>query len=259
MNAITSAAPANPPQSQPESLLNFVAQALHDPAIEVSKLDALLRMQREIVADERKIAFYRGMRAAQAEMRPVTRDAANATTNSRYVTFEALDRAIRPIYTKHGFLVMCDSEPTSEGVRIWCEVAHADGFSKVINAEAPLDTAGPRGTPNKTPIHGWKSAISYLRRATLEMAFNLSTTNEDDDGNAAGGTRHTGEVIAPAQLAHLSRLLHETKSDLSRFLHHVAAYAPTLADIRAADFTKCVTALENKRRDAQVRTQQKAA
>jgi hypothetical protein len=218
----------------------------------VAKLDALLRMQREIVADDRKLAFYRAMSAAQQEMRPVMRDADNTTTNSRYATFETLDRAIRPIYTAHGFLVMCDSEPIAGGVRIWCEVAHSGGHSRVINAEAPLDTTGPRGTPNKSPIHGWKSAVSYLRRATLEMAFNLSTT--DDDGNVAGKGQ-TGEIIGRDQVAELRQLLAECSANPQardanevNFLNRMnLTDLRSLADVQPKDFGRLRTALLTKR------------
>jgi hypothetical protein len=258
MNAITpTAAPV--PANDTGSLLNFVAMAVRDSSIDVAKLDALLRMQREIIADERKLAFYSAMSAAQSEMRPVLRDKANTTTNSRYATFEALDRIIRPIYTKHGFLVMCDSEPILNGVRIWCEVAHSQGHSKIINAEAPLDLAGFKGTANKTPIHGWKSAISYLRRATLELAFNLATTGEDDDGNAAGNRQQrgdTGELISGPQVAELRTLLAACSANPAAVNDNEAHFLDkmglrdlrSLADVRPDQFTKLRITLIDKRK-----------
>jgi len=211
MNAVTESLPVPAAQSDTGSLLNLIASMMADPTADVNKLKMLLGMQREIIADERRIAFHRAMRLAQAEMRPVLRNADNTTTNSRYVTFDQLDRAIRPVYTRHGFSVTCDSETIEGGVRIWCEVAHDAGHTKIINAEAALDTVGPKGTQNKTAIHGWKSALQYLRRGTLEMAFNLSATN-DDDGNAAGKV-HDGEIISRPQAAELRQLVAECSRD----------------------------------------------
>ena len=55
------------------SLLTFVAQAVRDPAIDVAKLEALLRMQREIVAEDARVQFNRSFAALSAEIRQVER------------------------------------------------------------------------------------------------------------------------------------------------------------------------------------------
>src|SRR6266404_3054873 len=85
------------------TLLDFVAMAVKDPAIDVNKLDMLLRMQREIIADNARVEFNAAMNAAQSEIQPVARTAENTQTKSWYAKLEAVDAAIRPIYLRHGF------------------------------------------------------------------------------------------------------------------------------------------------------------
>ena len=49
-----------------------------------------------LLADEAEQAFNEAMTRAQAEMRPVARDANNPQTRSKYASYVALDRALRP-------------------------------------------------------------------------------------------------------------------------------------------------------------------
>src|ERR1700692_1415295 len=85
------------------SPLNFFTRAVKDPTIDVAKLDALLRMQREIKADWASVEYNKAMNAAQAEVQPIARTTENTQTSSFYAKLEAVDAAIRPIYLKHGF------------------------------------------------------------------------------------------------------------------------------------------------------------
>jgi ERF superfamily len=230
MNAIAPIpANSNVPAEAPlaDSLLNFVARAMADPAIDVMKLEMLLRMQREIVADDARLRFNRAMSLAQGEMQPVVRDAQNTQTNSRYALLETIDAAIRPIYVKHGFMLSFNSEAIDgPNERIICEVSHTAGHSKRYQLDAPLDTVGPQGKANKTPLHGLGSTVSYLRRYLTAMIFNIVLKNEDNDGNrqkpappnAANEERVNGLLLQKetAEIADLLKRL--PKSDVDTFL-----------------------------------------
>jgi len=173
MNAVLAAVPAVPPEepatpparrgrirhSSPpmmaDSLRNFVALAARDQTIDVGKFEALLRIQRELIADDARMQFIQAMSAAQGEMVPVVRDATNELTSSRWARLETIDALIRPIYVRHGFCLSFNSAPpTLEGtdIRILCDVAHAGGHIKPYQLDAPLDTIGPKDIPNKTPL-----------------------------------------------------------------------------------------------------------
>jgi hypothetical protein len=249
MNAITRAVPAGavtPTEASTEmpSLLHFVAMAVRDPNIDVAKLEALMRMQREIIADDARLQFHRAMSAAQGEMQPVLRDAKNDQTNSKYARLETIDAVMRPIYSRHGFSLSFDSEPVEGGVRIACEVAHAGGHAKTYHLEAALDMAGPQGRANKTPLHGLGSSVSYLRRYLTCMIFHVVLANEDTDGNRI---RPDTNLITHAQKMDLKALMRETHTLESRFLEAMCPTLRALDEVSAFDFARLRNALIAKR------------
>jgi ERF superfamily protein len=171
---------------QVPSLLNLIAATARDPTVDIAKFETLLRMQREIIADDAKLQFNRAMNKAQAEMVPVVRDAKNDQTHSRYARLETIDEAIRPIYTKHGFSLSFNAEQGA-AISLSCEVAHEAGFTRTYHLpDCAPDTAGAKGQTNKTELHGLGSTVSYLRRYLTCMIFHVILTNEDDDGNRGG-------------------------------------------------------------------------
>jgi hypothetical protein len=228
-----------------DSLLNFVARAMADPSINVDKLEVLLRMQRDIVANDARLQFNRAMSAAQAEMQPIVRDASNDQTKSRYARLETIDAAIRPIYTRHGFCLSFNSEAIDgPNERIVCEVSHVAGHSKTYHLDAALDTAGPQGKANKTPLHGLGSLISYLRRYLLCMIWNVIPRGEDTDGNRQ--QRRDDGGITEAQTEELWDLMQRTNTQEGKFL---AAMCPSLRSVQqalAADFPRLKNALLTK-------------
>jgi ERF superfamily len=236
MNAIVALAPA-----EPDTLLNFVARAVKDPTIDVAKLEALLRMQREIVADDARLQFNRAMSLAQGEMVPVVRDAQNTQTNSKYATLARIDAVVRPIYTRHGFLLSFNSEPTGgDYERIVCEVAHSAGHTKRYQLEAALDTVGPQGKPNKTPLHGLGSVVSFLRRYLTTMIFNIVLTSEDNDGNRQ---RQNASGISPAQFDELIDLMQRGRIHEATVIAKMAPGLNAIAELPAKEFPRVKNAL----------------
>jgi hypothetical protein len=195
-----------PTQDDSGGLLNFIERASRDPEFDVAKFEALLRMQREIVQEQARVAFNRAMAEAQAEMMPVIRDATNVHTGSKYAKLETIDREMRPIYTKHGFGVRFGSDvaPREGWLRIVCTVS-LGGYSETNYLDAPPDTAGMLGKSNKNPLQAVGSSVTYLRRYLLAMVFNIVLADQDDDGEAGGRTsaggdgdkRPSGEIRKP--------------------------------------------------------------
>lgn len=261
MNAVTT---IENPQSQPDTtsqLLAMIATAAESGGVD--KLAILVPMWERIVADARRVAFYEAKAQAEAVMRPIVRNALNKETHSRHATLDALDGPIRDIYTGLGFSVSFDTETKGNAVIVYCEVARG-GFSEVKTAEVPFDLTGPKGNQNKSVTHAWKSALTYGRRATLENAFNLVATNDDDDGNAAGG-KVDGEIIDREQAAELRRLIAVCSADPKtaeanerRFLMAMSlGDLRSIEDVRPTDFTRLRTALLTKR--ARLQQRQRAA
>lgn len=220
----------------PSTLIAFLARAVHDPSVDVGKLEAIYRMQREIVADERRAAFHRAMNAVQSEMQAVVRNAFNDQTRSKFATLEAVDAAIRPVYAKYGFSLSFTETPSDAAeMKITCIVSR-DGHAETYFLSALSDTLGPKGMPNKTNVQGVGSTTTYLRRYLTCLVFNIALKNEDNDGNRQRpANEETGELISRAQAVELRALMQET-----RILEAVvlAKKAPGLATIEALPAAK---------------------
>ena len=186
-------------------------------------LGKLMDLQERWEASQAKKNFEEAMQKAQAEMRPVLLNAANEQTHSRYATYEALDSAIRPIYTRHGFTLsfnMADC-PLEGHVRIVCEVA-CGGHSTFPHIDMPADGKGAKGGDVMTKTHATGAAITYGRRYLLGMIFNITTT-KDDDGNSASGNPDLALPITADQFIELRDLLEQSGSNEADMLAYVKA------------------------------------
>jgi len=87
--------------------------------------------------------------------------------------------------------------------------------------------------------------MSYGMRYLLKMIFNVAVGEDDDDGNRA-----SAPAITSDQLRDLECLIEEVGADKAAYGKYCAQMfgANTLADIRASDYPKAISALEAKRK-----------
>jgi ERF superfamily len=170
------------------AFLAMIERAARDPSIDIDKLDRLLLMRERENARVAEQAFNAALAEAQVEMHPVATDSDNPQTRSRYASYAALDRAVRPVYTRHGFGLSFNTADANgpEQARIVCDVCHAGGHTRRYHIDMPVDGKGARGGDVMTKTHAMGSGVSYGMRYLLKMIFNLAI-DHDDDGNAAGG------------------------------------------------------------------------
>lgn len=245
--------------SSTDRLFDFIGRAITDSSVSADKLEIIIRLEREMVADHRRLRYQGSMSQAQAEMVPVVRDTRNSATNSWFAKLEKIDGAIRPIYTGHGFFLSFDEEISDREDRtITCKVA-AHGHEEIHRLRAPLDIFGPKGLPNKTPLHGLGSTVSYLRRYLTCMIFNVILISEDNDGNrmrydqAEGGQPPDGELAGKSQAAELYALLRECsvsplpEAERAFLTKMRLGHLRSLRDVPAGDFPKLKNTLIGKR------------
>lgn len=233
-----------PVQSEAGAIVAMIERAARDPNVDIDKMERLWAMKSEMDARNAEQAFNAAMSAAQAEMTAVLQDEENTQTRSRYASYAALDRVLRPIYTRHGFSVTFDTdEMPDQVIRVICEIAHAAGHTKQRSIPIPADGKGAKGGDVMTKTHATVSAVSYGRRTLLKMGFNVAETEHDDDGNAAGSER-----ISQEQLDQLRDKIDEVGADIQAFckLGNVGG----LAEIQAKDFDDAMALLEKKARQS---------
>lgn len=191
--ARTGTAVAAPQEGHGSNVVDLVAmieRLARDKSVDIDRLDRMLAVWEKQKAVAAEQAFNAAMSAAQAAMGPIRADSRNDQTRSQYASYAALDGAVRPIYTAHGFSLTFNTEdaPDPEKVRIVCFLSHTDengGFMRRYHLDMPVDGKGAKGADVMTKTHAMGSGISYGMRYLLRMIFNLPVC-QDDDGNGAG-------------------------------------------------------------------------
>jgi hypothetical protein len=234
-------------QSEAATLMQVISRAATDPNVDAEKMTRLYDLAERIEIRRAKLAYSDAMNKTQAELRPVSQDAANPQTRSKYASYAALDNAIRPIYSRHGFAPSFDTEDGApEGhVRVVCKVTHANGHEEKRHLDMPNDGKGAKGGDVMTKTHATMSAISYARRGLLKMVFNIAEGEYDDDGNGAGGSGPVSN-ITEEQVTILVTLITETKASLEKTLKFMGV--ENLAAIPASQFNKAKMALEARKK-----------
>lgn len=203
------------PVQQPQNLLTAVERAATNPNVDVVKLRELIAIAREERAYNAELEFNNAMRNAQALIGRVPPDAMNKQTGSEYAKLAALDRVVRPIYTKEGLsLSFTEDEDSPEGfVKLLCYSSHIGGHTRMYRAKVPADGKGPKGNDVQTKTHAFGSGFTYGKRQLIKAIFNIAEgkdSKEDDDGNGAGGNE-TSAIDAVYDKIELAQSVAELK------------------------------------------------
>jgi len=224
------------------SLMEVISRAAADPATDVDKLERLLGMYERITARSAEQAYHDAMSDAQAEMRPIAADASNPQTKSKYASFVALDRALRPIYTRHGFSLSYDTDdgaPTDH-IRVVCKVSHRAGHTERPRIDMPADGKGAKGGDVMTKTHATGAAMTYGQRYLLKMIFNIAVGDDNDAGWGGGPST----FISEADAAGLMALADRVGADKRAFCEFLQV--PSFTEIPAHLHTKAKLALTEK-------------
>lgn len=230
--------------SEGTALLQIIDRASRDPSVDLDKMERLLAMHQAITARNAEAAFNAAMGTAQAEMPQVTRDAVNDQTRSRYARLETISKAMNPVITRHGFAMSFGTAdcPLSGHYRITCDVSHREGHTRRYHADIPSDGVGMKGTANKTATHAFGSTMSYGRRYLKTMIFDVSATNEDDDGQGAG--RQAEETISEEQVMAIREMLEATDCPVGKYLEF--AKLERLEDMPVSAFENAMLRLRQR-------------
>ena len=225
-----------PGESAASSMMNFIAFAVRDPTVDVAKLDALLRMQREVAADDAKAQFFRALHACQAEMPRVKKNGLiELGAGKGAIPFgkeEDLDEVTAPIRARHGFSITIDNPVRNEYGMQWVAThRHIAGHSEQNGMWLPADKG-----PGRNGLQEVGSTESYATRYLLRAFFKIVYEGKDDDGKR-GGTRY----IDDEQVAALKRGLAKHKVPETEFLR--AMSVDSLTEIETKNFDEAVSTI----------------
>ena len=154
-----------------------------DPEVDPAKMAAMLDMQERMIDREALSQYKTAMHKAREAMPVITKEGAiknkNGQVQSKYATYEAIDRVVRPLVQPLGLSYGFDISEGEQGrVLITCIVSHTGGHEERFGPmPLAVDTTGA-----KNATQGAGSAASYGQRYTLCLAFNIVTSGQDTDG-----------------------------------------------------------------------------
>lgn len=171
----------------PSTLLSIIDRASRDPTVDVDRLERLIGIYERQQASNARTEYNVAMSLAQEEMKGIRANSSNPQTKSKYASYGALDKAIRPIYTKHGFALSFNTgdAPKTDDVRVLCMVSHRGGHMQEHHIDMPADGKGAKGADVMSRTHATGAAVTYGTRYLAGMVFNLAIL-KDNDGNDAG-------------------------------------------------------------------------
>lgn len=205
-------------------------------------IDRLRTMAKEERQEKAKLAFMAAKVAAKAEIPRVLKNRKNDHTKSKYADIAAIDEAVTPVITAHGFTLDFTAVPSERAgyIDVTCTTIHKEGHSESFTLPWPLDGEGMKGNSNKTPVQAMKSTITFARRTMKMMAFDIADT-DDDDGNAPPPKR---ETLSDEQIAVIEDLLTRSGTDRQVFLQY--AKVAEVPDIITKNFDRLKKILEGK-------------
>jgi hypothetical protein len=102
----------------------------------------------------------------------------------RYASYEQLDKALRPIYLKHGMAIAFSGAEAPAGkVRVLCCVSHRNGHAERYQ----LDLAIDQGAAQLTKTDAELTAQSKAKRRILRNIFNIVDDLDDETDIATNG------------------------------------------------------------------------
>lgn len=242
------ASPAAPVAvSEAMHMMHMLERLAKNKEVDVGKMKEIRELAQSMQAEAAAQEFAIAMAAAQAEMEPVRVDAANKSTNSKYASYAALDRAIRPIYTKHGFTLSFDTESGApEGyVRVVCYVT-CRGHTRKHHIDVGNDGKGAKGGDVMTKTHAAGSAMTYAQRYLKKMIFDIAV-DRDDDGNKSSRKPASSDFpgdavcISSDQITQLRNLCKKVGCPEKKFTDW--ADVDRIEDILVENFDSCVAGL----------------
>ncbi len=223
-----------PATTDAATLMQIISRAATDPNVDVSKMERMFAMYREMDATRAERDFNGAMRTTQQAIPAIFKN--KKADKHSYANLEAVLDVIAPIYTENGFSLSFGNEdaPVEKYYRVVCFVSHVGGHTRKYQADLPMDVSG-----SKNPTQGFGSTVAYGRRYLQMMIFNIATTDDNDGAGTAGSGNITAE-----QVAEITKLHAENGLNIDAFAEWLKV--EKIADLPASDYQRAMNALNGK-------------
>lgn len=232
MNEPTELIPA-PPVSEGAALMRIIDRASTDPAFDVAKLEALLRVKAEWERQEARKAYVVAMGNFKADAPRIEKSKQVSfgvgKTSYKHATLDNASEQIGAALAKHGISHRWNVEQKEGGIiHVTCILTHILGHSEQVSMSALPDTSG-----SKNSIQAIGSTTSYLQRYTLFAATGLAPKDADTDG---AEPKALAESVKQTYLTSIDGLKHKEEGEA--LWKSIAAACQAAGDVPAYDELK---------------------
>lgn len=183
------------PGTQVAQVLNMLERVLTAPDFDIDRAERLWAMQKEVRAEQARADFIAASSAMQGELPSIQKRGKiknNAgAVQSTYAKWEDVNDAIKPILMRHGFALSFLVEQDGAKITVTGILSHSGGHRETTHIVLAPDTTGSKNT-----VQAVGSSISYGKRYTAGALLNLTSHDEDDDGQAAANAEFSDKVMA---------------------------------------------------------------
>jgi len=228
MNAVAKAEPQQVAiREAPATPMEMLANAI-DKGMTPETVDKLMALAERWEKNTARKAFFEAFASFKSEAIAIVRNKGitdGPLKGKRYAELFSVVDAVTPALSRNGLSASWEiTKDEKDWIEVTCIIEHVGGHSKRVAMGGPPDTGGA-----KNAIQARVSTVSYLERTTLKAAGGLAEQGDDIDGRAP-----PGQPITDEQVAEISALLTETKSNLTLFLKTIKL--ESLTEIRADKF-----------------------
>ena len=233
-------------ESGPLTTIEIIAAAARDPQVDPAKLRELMDLHERAEARHARAQFNAAFSRLQIRIPRVSKDGTIELRKDgvlkgkvAYARWEDIDAVLRPLLADEGLSLSFTSAPSDKGVEMTVHLRHVAGHEELSTMVLPPDAG-----PGRNGLQAIGSSHSYGKRYLACDILNIVTQAQDDDGEAAG-------YVSDGQLETICTLLSDLKlppERVQKFLQF--ARADRVEHIRAADYARCVEALQKIQRQA---------
>jgi hypothetical protein len=236
------------PMSDAAALMQVIANAATNPAVDIDKLERLMQMHERINAQRARSEYMAALAEMQPNLPAIERkgkitikdknDNKKVIQETPFAKWEDIDAAIKPILGKHGFALSFRTGLASDGrLTVTAILSHRGGHQEETMMVLPYDSSG-----SKNNVQAIGSSTSYGKRYTACALLNISSRDEDDDGNTA----QPEASITDEQANTILSMLSETGTNAKSFCNHFGIEGVAL--LPAKKFKEAFQALSARKR-----------
>jgi hypothetical protein len=189
------------PAASQDAMFALIERAVFDPACDVSKLERLLAVKKELDADNARKAFVVALSHFKENPPDVLKSKSvgynttdGGTVGYKHATLDKASSIIGAAAAKFGLSHRWNVDQSKEGkIKVTCILTHSMGHSESVTMECQPDVSG-----KKNAIQAIGSAVTYLQRYSLFASYGIAS-KDDDDGAKAGKPVPASTIPGPKE------------------------------------------------------------